>query len=341
MRVGIVGAGAMGSVHTAGWAQTEAEIAGIFDAAQPAARTLADRYGVRTFPDLAALLAAVDVVDLCTPTHLHHPLVLQVAAAGKHVLCEKPLARTLADGREMVTICRRAGVKLMVAHVIRFFPEYRQAKEAVDAGRVGQVAVMRLKRNVYQPKKAEDNWFVDFDKSGGLILDLMIHDFEYARWVAGEVTTVFAKSIRTQHPDARSDHGLAILTHASGALSLVEGSWAYPPPTFRTQFEIAGSEGLLIHDSEATAPITLRLQQRAGESPDVPLPSSPLLEDPYTTEIKAFYEAVRHDRPVPVSAGDGLAALQIALAAIESTQTGRPVHIEPLAEVAAWKAVVA
>ena len=333
MRVGIVGAGAMGSVHIAGWTQTEAEIAGVFDAYQAAAQTLAGRYGVSAFPNLETLLADVDIVDLCTPTHLHHPLVLQVAAAGKHILCEKPLARTLTDGQEMVAFCRQAGVKLMVAHVVRFFPEYRQAKEAVDAGRVGQVAVMRLKRNVYQPKKAEGNWFVDFEKSGGMILDLMIHDFEYARWVAGEVSTVFAKSIRTQHPGAVTDHGLAILTHASGALSHVEGSWAYPPPTFRTQFEIAGSEGLLIHDSEATAPITLRLKQRAGESPDVPLPSSPLLEDPYTTEIKAFYEAVRTDRPVPVSAGDGLAALQIALAAIESTQTGRPVKIEPLAEV--------
>lgn len=334
MRVGIVGAGAMGSVHAAGWAQTGATLAGIYDASEVSAQILAERYGVRSFPDLVTLLSDVDVVDLCTPTHLHHPLVLEVAAAGKHILCEKPLARKLADGREMVAVCRQAGVKLMVAHVVRFFPEYRQAKETVDAGRVGQVAVMRLKRNVYQPKKAEGNWFVDFEKSGGLILDLMIHDFEYARWVAGEVTTVFAKSIRTQDPGATSDHGLAILTHASGALSHVEGSWAYPPPTFRTQFEIAGSEGLLLHDSEATAPITLRLQQRSGESPDVPLPSSPLLEDPYTTEIKAFYDALLHDRPMPVTAGDGLAALHIALAAIESAQSGRPVHLEPLPEVA-------
>ncbi len=333
MRVGIVGAGAMGGVHTAGWTQTGAEIAGLFDAYEPAAQALAARHGLRAYPSLEALLADVDAVDLCVPTHLHYPLVLEVAAAGKHILCEKPLARTLADGREMMDVVSRAGVKLMVAHVVRFFPEYVQAKEAVDAGRVGQVAVMRFKRNVYQPKKAEGNWFVDFQKSGGMILDLMIHDFDYARWVGGEVTTVFAKSIRTQNPAAASDHGLAILTHASGALTHVEGSWAYPPPTFRTQFEIAGSGGLLLHDSEGTAPITVRRHGAPGESSDVPLPSSPLLEDPYTTEIKAFYDAVRYDKPVPVTAGDGLTALQIALAAIESAQSGRPVHLESLLEV--------
>ena len=89
------------------------------------------------------------------------------------------------------------------------------------------------------------------------MMDLMIHDFDYARWVAGEVTTVYAKSILSRRPDAGVDHGLAILTHASGAISHVEGSWAYPPPTFRTAFEIACERGLLAHDSAATAPITV------------------------------------------------------------------------------------
>ena len=84
----------------------------------------------------------------------------------------------------------------MVGHVVRFFPEYAAAQREVDAGRLGDVAVMRLKRNVFRPRKAQDNWFLDYEKSGGMILDLMIHDFDYARWIAGEVISVFAK-----HPD--------------------------------------------------------------------------------------------------------------------------------------------
>jgi predicted dehydrogenase len=330
MRIGIIGVGAMGRTHAAAWAEIGAPLAGFVAASLEHAQALAERYGTAAYPDLAALLPHIDALDICTPTHLHHDMVMQAAAAGKHILCEKPLARTIAEGQDMILACRRARVKLLVGHVVRFFPEYVRAKEAVAAGQVGQAAVVRLRRNVFRPRKARDNWFIDFEKSGGMILDLMIHDFDYARWLAGEVTTVYCKHIGDP---ARSpgDHGLAILTHASGALTHVEGSWAYPPPTFRTQFEIAGSDGLLLHDSAAAAPIALFRHQTAGdEAGDVPVPASPLLESPYTTQLRAFYDHLRHDAPVPVTAEDGLAALQIALAAIASTQTGQPVHLQPL-----------
>ncbi len=330
MRIGMTGVGAMGGTHAAAWAEIGAPVSGFVAANQEHAQIMADRYGTRAYPDLASLLPDIDALDVCTPTHLHHDMVMQAAAAGKHIICEKPLARTIAEGQEMIRACRQAGVKLLVGHVVRFFPEYVQAKQAVEAGQVGKVAVVRLKRNVFRPRKAHDNWFLEFEKSGGMILDLMIHDFDYARWVAGEVATVYCKHIGDP---ARSpgDHGLAILTHASGALTHVEGSWAYPPPTFRTQFEIAGSDGLLLHDSAATAPISVFPHKTAGDAAgDVPVPASPLFESPYTTQLRAFYDHLRYDTPVPVTAEDGLAALQIALAAIESTQTGRPVQLQSL-----------
>lgn len=331
MRIGIIGVGAMGGTHAAAWAETAAEVIGFADTNQDRAQLLAAKYGVRAYPNLETLFPDVDVVDICAPTHLHFDMVVQAARAGKHIICEKPLARTLDQGQEAIRVCREAGVKLLVGHVVRFFPEYERAKEAVDAGQVGQVAIVRLKRDVFRPRMTVGNWFLDFEKSGGMILDLMIHDFDYARWVAGDVRTVYCKQTGDS---ARSpgNHALAILTHASGALTHIEGSWAYPPPTFRTQFEIAGSEGLLLHDSAATAPISVFLHKQAGdEAGDVPLPSSPLLESPYTTEIKAFYDHISGDAPVRVTAEDGLAALQIALAAIESAQTGQPVQLQSLA----------
>ena len=225
------------------------------------------------------------------------------------------------------------GVALLVGQVVHFYPEYAAAKQQVDAGHLGDVAVVHLKRNVFRPRKAQDNWFLDHEKSGGMILDLMIHDFDYPRWVAGEVVSVYAKQLGDE---ARSigDHCLAILTHASGAIGHLEGSWAYPPPTFRTSFEIAGSAGLLIHNSAATAPISVLWRQQGNDiSGDVPIAASPLLESPYTTEIKAFYGHIAHGLAVPVTAADGLAALQIALAAIESAETGAVVHLNPLPEV--------
>ncbi|MEM7345970.1 MAG: Gfo/Idh/MocA family oxidoreductase [Chloroflexota bacterium] len=335
MRVGIVGTGFMGSTHAQGWAATDATLAGFVTKTAANAQSLANQYNAQIYSDFEQLLADIDIVDICAPTHLHHDMVLQAAEAGKHIICEKPLARTIDQAQAMIAACQAAGVKLLVAHVVRFFPEYAQAKATVDSGDIGQPAVVRLKRGAFQPKKAVDNWFVDMEKSGGMMLDLMIHDFDYARWISGDVETVFAKNISTSHPQASVDHGLAILKHRNGAITHVEGSWAYPPPLFRTQVEIAGANGWLEFDSGKTAAIGLHLHQSNQDAPDVPLPSSPLSEDPYTTQIKAFYKAITENSPVPIDASDGLAALQIALAAIESTQTGQAITIKPLPEVIA------
>ena len=332
LRVGIVGTGGMGRVHTTAWQTTPAEVIGYRDIRPERAEKFATLYGGRAYDSLAALLADVDAVSCTTPTDVHYEIVMAAARAGKHVVCEKPLARTLAQGREMIAACRAAGVKLLVGQVVRFFPEYDRAKRAVDGGMIGQPAVLRFARCVSQPRLSVDNWFVDPSRSGGLILDLMVHDFDFARWVAGEVTRVYAKTLSVTRPAAGVDHALAILTHAGGALTHVEGSWAYPP-TFSTAFEIAGSEGLLIFDAETSTPIRfIRHQQTQQDIPEVPLPSNPLLESQYATEIKAFYRAIAEDAPVRVSATDGLAAMQIALAAIESAQTGRAVEIAPVAD---------
>ena len=328
MRVGIVGTGVMGQTHAAGWAETSAEIVGFVSKDEETAVSLRTQYGGQIYPDLASMLADVDVVDVCTPTFLHHEMVLQAAAMGKHVVCEKPLARTLAQAQEMMEACDAAGVKLLVAHVVRFFPEYALAKQKVDDGDVGKTAVIRLKRGSSQPQKAHDNWFVDFEKSGGMMLDLMIHDFDYARWIGGEVVQVYAKTVRNSQSDAPADHGLAILTHANGTISHVEGSWAYPPPLFRTQLEIAGDNGLIQFDSEKMAATRVHLHERGADAPDVALPSSPLDESPYTTQIKEFYDYLKNDKDLRVTAFDGYKALQIALAAIQSAQTGQPVVLD-------------
>jgi predicted dehydrogenase len=330
MRVGIVGAGNMGRVHTTAWKTTPAQVVGYLDIRPERAERYAVAYGGRAYASLEALLADVDVISCTTPTDVHYEIVMAAARAGKHVVCEKPLARTLEQGRAMVAACRAAGVKLLVGHVVRFFPEYERAKKAVDDGLVGRPAVLRFARCVSQPRLKEDNWFLDYGRSGGPILDLMIHDFDIARWVAGDVIRVYARSLNALRPEAGVDHALAILTHASGAITHVEGSWAYPP-TFYTAFEIAGSEGLLTFDSAAATPIQfLRHQQARQDIPEVPLPANPLLESQYVTEIKAFYRAIAEDAAARISATDGLAALQIALAAIESAQTGRAVEITPV-----------
>jgi predicted dehydrogenase len=163
-----------------------------------------------------------------------------------------------------------------------------------------------------------------------MIVDLMIHDFDFARWVAGEVIAVQCRSVGVERPDLATDHAIAILSHVSGAISQVTGSWAYPPPTFRTSLEIAGSHGLIEFDSAVAPPIVPYLHPRTGdESGSVGLPGSPMDEDPYRLELREFHRAILDGTPARVGADDGLAALRIALAAHESARTGRVVQIDP------------
>ncbi|MBN1146092.1 MAG: Gfo/Idh/MocA family oxidoreductase [Anaerolineales bacterium] len=334
MKIGIAGAGFMGTTHAAAWCETGAEIVGLVAETMPEAETLAETCGARIYEDFSAMLPDVDVVDICTPTHLHYEMALQAAAQGKHIVCEKPLARDVQQAREMLAACQKAGVHLLVAHVVRFFPEYALAKAAVDEGQIGRPGVVRLSRGSYRPKKPVGNWFLDEAKSGGILMDLMIHDFDYARWIAGEVQSVFARKLSASRPEAAIDYGLAILKHKSGALSHIAGAWAYPPPTFRTHIEIAGDAGLIEFDSQDTAPIqTLLHKSGSGDAPDVGLPASPVSESPYTTQIKEFYLTLLEGRPARVCAADGLAAVQIAEAAIQSAESGKAVYLENLAEV--------
>ena len=334
MNIGIVGTGFMGTTHAAGWAATGATLAGFVAETPEEARPLADQYQVKVFHDLASMLPEVDVVDVCSPTYLHAEMVLQAAQAGKHVVCEKPLALNVEQGASMLAACREAGVHLLVAHVVRFFPEYALAKQVTASGQIGRPATVRLARGSYRPKKPAGNWFLDEAKSGGILMDLMVHDYDYARWVAGDVESVYARKIPAKDT-ARVDYALVILRHRDGALSHIAGAWAYPPPTFRTHLEIAGDAGLVEFDSEDTAPIRNLILKSAGDAPDVGLPSSPVSESPYTTQIKEFYAALIDGAEPRVSALDGLAAVQVAQAAIQSVRTGQAVTLQPLAEVMA------
>lgn len=328
VRIGIVGAGSMGTVHAEGWAATDAELVAICAEPGSPPTELAGRYGARACATLEELINLVDVVDVCAPTDLHDAITLEAAAAGRHVICEKPLARTSVQARAMITACRDAGVQLHVGHVVRFFPEYARAKRIVDQGTIGVPAVLRFTRASYAPKGRDDDWFADPSRSGGLLLDLMIHDLDQAWWMAGPVTKVLARSRAALRPGSGPDHCLAVLTHEQGAITHVEASWAYPPPVFRTRFEVAGTTGVLDHDSDRDAPVRMVTASRHDHA-DVPIPGSPLAESPYTTQLRHVLAVLRGQAEPVVRAEDGLAALLVAEAAERSLTTGRVELVAP------------
>lgn len=303
MRIAIIGTGWMAQEHASSWAHTPAQVVG-FVSRDPARAPEAVRaWGAPVVTRLADL-AAVDVVDICTPTPWHLESTLEAAASGKHVVCEKPLARTLEDAQTMVATCRAANVQLLAAHVLRYFGDYAAAHADVAAGKIGQPRLLRLARLGSMPTAS--TWFADDAQSGGVMLDLMIHDFDFARWVAGEVTSVQALRADVPGPAGRAQHASVMLTHRSGATSFVEGSWANPKGYWRTAFALVGADGVLEYDSG-----------RAGR------PGG----NPYVQQAQEFYAALAKGAPVRVTAEDAVAALCISLAAIESARTGAPVTL--------------
>jgi myo-inositol 2-dehydrogenase/D-chiro-inositol 1-dehydrogenase len=283
---------------------------------------LAALHEIRRYNAFTDLLEDVDIVDICTPTPTHKSMVLEAAQAGKHVLCEKPIALRHEDGEAMIQACQKAGVRFFVCMVVRFFPQYRLAKDLVNEGKIGNLTVLRLKRVSYPPQKKGDNWYLDESRSGGMFVDLMVHDFDFARWVGGEVQRIFAR--RSRSDQGMAEYAQAILRFQSGAIGLIEGGWAYPPGIFRTGFDLSGSDGLIEWNSDQSGPVHVLHVPQAEDAGAVGLPISGIAEDPYTIEICHAYDAIRTGKRFDVTAEDALQSLRIALAARESINTNQP-----------------
>ncbi|MGY4720871.1 Gfo/Idh/MocA family protein [Naumannella huperziae] len=324
--VALIGAGGIASPHLAAWLALGATVR--IHSVEGAERLAAGAARVEVAPDLDAALDGAEIADICTPTPSHPEVAAAAAAAGVHVVCEKPLALTAAAADEMQRICAEAGVRLFPGHVVRFFPEYRAMRAHVASGALGPIAVQRFSRTGTRPAR---EWFYDTARSGGIVMDQMIHDLDFARWTAGEVVRVHARAT-SGGPQGVSSAQI-VLTHDGGALSYVTGTWAAPGTAFRTTFEIAGPAGLVHHDSAAHT--ALRVDGGdAGASRGL-LPAAAFGESPYLTELRAFFEAVRGGPEPPVDAADGVAAVRLGEAANESLATGRAVELRPAGVVAA------
>ncbi len=319
----------MGNWHAARWRALPVELTGFYDTDRERAVALATKYGGLAFASVEALLDSSDFVDICTPPVEHAAATIAAARAGKHVLCEKPIARHLADARAMIAACEAAGVRLFVAHVVRFFPEFARAKAVLDSGALGRLGVVRSVRGGAPP--GHSGWFADIAQSGGVTLDVVIHDIDYQRWLCGDVVRVFARGLTFRGLGV--DHALITLRFASGAIGHIEGSWAFPAGNFRTSIELAGTEGLLVHDSDDAQPLDVRYH--SGEAPaGAPVIGHParLDDDPYYQEFQHFLDALDSGAAFLVTPHDALAALRVALAAIESQRTGRPVDVATFEE---------
>ncbi len=332
--VAIVGAGGMASTHARGYViLPNARVAGVMDTNRERGEKLADASGGRYFADFDEMVEAVKpaVIDVCTPTPFHAEYVCRAAAhRPTGIVVEKPMGRTVADCERMIQACDSADVPLFVAHVLRFFPEFAAAKAQVDAGAVGRVSAVRTHRGGGFPH-GTDNWFGKPDMSGGVILDLIIHDFDWLRWTFGEVERVFAKGLAPHAgagAEVERDYALVTLRFESGVMAHVEGTWSNPGG-FKVTFEIAGDGGLMEYNfnQPAGAPLVTALAEAEGGRAAVPVPESPTATNPYQAELAHFLDSLDRGAPASITGRDGLEAVRISEAAIESARTGRPVTL--------------
>lgn len=326
-KVAVIGAGKMGAMHAKAYAaMPNAELVGVCDSRLDAAEELAGTYSTRAFPAIEQALneAEVDVVDICTPTPTHLDYIKAAAAAGKHICCEKPLARSISQAMEAARICEEAGVTLFVAQVLRWFPEYRRLKELIASGCIGDTVEVRVSRGG-KPRSGVDNWFGNKQMSGGVVLDLLVHEFDWLRWCYGSVRRVYAKGLYNSHIPG-IDYALVTLKFDNGVIAHVEGNWARPSG-FVTSVEVAGTGGLLSFRSTESKALVIERKCQDSECAEDITPPSMALVDPYYQELAHFINCVEEGRQPDVTPEDGIEAVRICEAALRSITTGEPVTL--------------
>ena len=323
LTVGLIGAGNIAHLHVAAWKALGARV---LVHSLEGAEQLADHYGLEVTTSLDTCLAEAEFVDVVTPSVSHKEVTLAAIKAGRNVICEKPLTLTAADSHEVIAAATAAGVRVYPAHVVRFFPAYVAAHSAIRDGRIGDVAVARFFRQASSP--AGGGWYSDVARSGGVIMDLMVHDLDQARWLCGDVATVYA----VQNPptvDGVSPVNVAAhvtLTHESGAISHCRATWAAAGTAFQSGYQIAGSTGVLKYASGADSGYAEELQDGAAAG-DLLIPANTLGESPYLTQLRELTHALRGGPEPRVVAADGAAAVYLAEAARASMETGQVIDM--------------
>ena len=331
IRIGLIGAGRMGKVfaHTLAFSVAEADLVAVADVDPKTSAEVADRFGAQHhYTDYKELLKRddIDAVVIVTPTATHVEVIQAAAAAGKHIFSEKPLAQTLAQCDEAIAAVAAAGVKLQLGFMRRFDPAYVMAKQKIEAGVIGKPVMFRSTGR--DPRRTSLE-FARRENSGGLILDMGVHDFDLARWLMGsEVARVQSEGGCLVYPELQEvgdiDNAMINLKFENGAIGNIDVSrnavYGYDIRT-----EVLGSEGgLLIGKLQQTATLVMT---RAGVSHDTVPYFMERFGEAYANEIRDFIACLQEDRQPNVSGLDGRKATAIGIAATMSLDLERPIQM--------------
>lgn len=327
VRFGLLGAGRIGKVHAkAVSGNANARLVAVADAFPAAADAIASAYGceVRSIDAIEAA-SDIDAVVICTPTDTHADLIERFARAGKAIFCEKPIDLDVDRVKACIRVVEETGAKLMVGFNRRFDPHFMAVRQAIDEGRIGEVEMVTItSRDPGAPP-------IDYIKrSGGIFRDMTIHDFDMARFLLGEepvaVTATAAVLVDKAIGDAGDYDSISvILQTVSGKQAIISNS-RRATYGYDQRIEIHGSKGLV--SAENQRPVSIEIAGAEGYT-------RPPLHDffmtryteAYANEIAGFIAAIEKNAPITPSGADGLAALRLADAALQSVKEGRLVKI--------------
>jgi predicted dehydrogenase len=266
------------------------EQAGNFKRTEAQQENMAAVVACESFDELLAC-EAVEAVAITLPTPLHHDMTIRALEAGKHVLCEKPMALTLADCDRMIEAAERNNRTLMIAQCIRFWPQYERIEEIVAAGGVGKVLSVSMKRLSSVPSYSSDNWLMKHELSGGALFDLHVHDVDFAQHLLGVPKRIFAQG--AIGPSGGLDHIVAMYSYDDGVCVELEGSWRHQPPwPFEMSIRVVGDAGTLSWNMNRGDEV---LHYRGGDEPVRIAVSG---ETGWTREIDYFVDCIARGEPV-------------------------------------------
>lgn len=331
MKVAVIGAGRIGRVHVENicMAVREMEIKTVADPYFNAeGEAFVKGFGIpNVTKDVDSIFAdpEIEAVLICSSTDTHADLIMKAAAAGKHIFCEKPVDHDVARVRMALDAVKKAGVKMQIGFVRRFDHNHRAVYDAVRAGKIGTPHILRISFRDPQPPTIE---YVR--RSGGIYYDMMIHDFDMIRFLAGcEATEVYAKGTVLVDPaigaEGDVDTTIVTLTFENGAIGVIDNS-RQAVYGYDQRLEVFGSEGAV--QDENDIPNTVVVSRADGTSYGT---AYQVMWDRYTQafidEMKAFADAVMNDKVPPITDLDGLYPVLMAAAANKSLKEGRPVKI--------------
>jgi len=340
-KVAILGAGFITDIHMESYHRfiPEAEVVAVYARKIDKAKEFAAKYKIPKWYDnidKAISDSGCEVVDICLPNYLHAEATLKAAAAGKHIIIEKPLAVTLEEADAMIAACKKAGVQLMYAEELCFAPKYERVRQMVNEGAIGKIYMLKQSEKHSGP---HTDWFYDIKfAGGGVMMDMGCHALGWFRWMLNnaKATSVYASMATVLHKERTKgeDNSIVIIEFENGVTAIAEDSWA-KHGGMDDRCEVHGTGGVMYADLfMGNAAITYSKQGYgyAMEKADTTVGwSFTVFEEAfnqgYPHELKHFIECVQQNKQPLVTGEDGRAVLEIIYAAYASAGEGRKISL--------------